>query len=232
MTHDNRLHPDVEARLRSLLAGRGLAPMQPQADSGGDPNEPGHPEYHRRRRIEIAMTRWEQLTPPRYQTATATEPDVVAWADAVVDNPAAAGSLLLAGTTGTGKTHQAYGALRRIAQAGPTNFAAISVNAADMYGELRPSGTIGDSEARLRQLRSVPLLHIDDLCAAKGSAWVEEVTYRLINSRYNDLLPTVITTNSPPAQLSEELGDRIASRLAGMCRIVAMVGQDRRRPAK
>lgn len=231
MNPTNAVDPATAARLRAILTDRGLADRPaPPPETSAEPDEPGHPEYHRRRRAETALAQWEAITPRRYRTAEATHPSVTAWADAVITDPARARSLLLTGGTGTGKTHQAYGALRAIAAAGPDRYTAVSVNAADMYGELRAAGSGEETERRLRRLSTVPLLHIDDLGAAKGSAWVEEVTYRIVNTRYNDLLPTLITTNfTGPEDLAAGLGERLASRLSEMCHVVVLDGPDRRR---
>ncbi|MFE5563328.1 ATP-binding protein, partial [Streptomyces sp. NPDC056544] len=49
-------------------------------DDTPNPDEPGHPEYHRRVRAEWALDRWTAAVPPRYRHATATVPDVQAWA--------------------------------------------------------------------------------------------------------------------------------------------------------
>ncbi len=73
------------------------------------------------------------------------------------------------------------------------------------------------------------LLLVDDLGAAKTSEWTEELTYRLVNHRYEHLLPTVFTTNLTIRDLRDALGDRIASRLAQMTERVTLTGADRRR---
>lgn len=73
------------------------------------------------------------------------------------------------------------------------------------------------------------MLLLDDLGAAKTSEWTAELTYRLINHRYEHLRPTLITTNLPTADLRTTLGDRIASRLAEMTQRVILTGPDRRR---
>ncbi|GGW41130.1 ATP-binding protein [Streptomyces xantholiticus] len=232
------------ARLRAGLAHRGLAEVEPGpiADEPS-PDEPGHPEYHRRRRAEWALKRWTTATPPRYRRADAEHPDVAAWADRVADDPESAGSILLTGTTGTGKTHQAYGALRRIAAAGPHVYEIRAITAADMYGLLRPKGSDRGAEEELRRLTRVPLLLLDDLGSAKASEWTEEVTYRLINERYNACRPSIYTSNLPADSRDEHgqrhgpdlitaLGERIVSRLAEDTQVVAMTGHDRRRGVK
>ncbi|MGW5477643.1 ATP-binding protein [Streptomyces sp. NPDC004008] len=203
-------------------------------DDAPRPEDPGHPEYHRRQRAEFALARWATATPRLYQHATADHADVVAWAQAAAADLETAGNLLLTGPVGTGKTHQAYGAMRQIAEAGPRRYELIATTAPDLYGRLRPGGSDRGTEDELRRLCRVPLLLIDDLGAAKHSEWVEEITFRLFNERYNECRPTVITTNLPPrdpngTDLADRLGDRVVSRLAQATTIVPIVGPDRRR---
>lgn len=187
---------------------------------------------------EWAMSRWEQATPPRYRRSVATHPDVIAWAtQAARWNPKQTDdtrSLLITGPTGTGKTYQAFGALRLIAEHHGDGFECMAVTSADLYGSLRPTGGMGDTEDRLRQLREIRFLLVDDLGTAKTSEFTEEVTYRLINHRYNHCLPTIFTSNLPPQfengpDLTKNLGERSASRLAEMVTTVVIVGNDRRR---
>jgi DNA replication protein DnaC len=167
----------------------------------------------------------DRRIPPRYRHAAPTDPAVMAWCDSFTEGNAR--SLLILGVTGAGKTYQAYGALRELATRGITaQWAAIT--APDLYATLRPrEGT--DSETEFRRYADVPLLLLDDLGAAKGSEWTEEVTYRLIGHRYDAMTPCLITSNVPTDQLRAVLGDRVASRLAEMCQRVILRGTDRRR---
>jgi DNA replication protein DnaC len=219
------------------------APTEPAGpvDDEPRPDEPGHPEYHRRQRAEFALTRWRTAAPYRYRNAIADHPDVQAWADLAVEDLREAGFLVLTGNIGTGKTHQAYGALRRIAEAGPRRFEMIALAAPDMYGRLRPGGSDRGAEAELKRLCKVPLLLLDDLGTEKLSEWTEEATYRLVNERYNECRPLLVTTNYPvraavdkhgtPAatDLITRLGARLASRLAETATVVRLDGPDRRR---
>jgi DNA replication protein DnaC len=234
------------AALQARLDLRGLGHISAgPVDDGPSPDQPGHPEYHRQARAEFALARWSAAVPRRYANAApvAADPAVSAWARQVATNPADARSLLLTGTTGTGKTHQAWAALRMIAEAGPARYELIATTAADMYALLRPGGSPRGEKAELDRLARIPLLLLDDLGSAKGSEWVEEITYRLINERYNACRPTVFTSNYPTeAPRSREgavlgpgldviLGDRIVSRLTEMTDVVVMAGLDRRRAA-
>ncbi|MBQ1156710.1 ATP-binding protein [Streptomyces sp. A73] len=137
--------------------------------------------------------------------------------------------MLIAGPTGTGKTHQAFGAVRSLLAAG-VRLRWQTVTAADLHASLRPRPG-QDAEREIQTLGRCPLLVLDDLGAAKQSEWTEELTYRLINRRYTELLPTLITTNLPTDALRAAVGDRVASHLAEMTDRVVLSGNDRRRTA-
>lgn len=229
--------PSMLARLMAGIAEHAPGIEPGPIDDEPTPDEPGHPEYHRRQRAEFALSRWETAVPYRYQQAAAQHPEILAWADRAADDYRSAGFLVLTGPIGTGKTHQAYGALRRIAEAGPKRFEMIATTAPDMYGLLRPGGSDRGIEAELKRLCRIPLLLLDDLGTEKLSEFTEETTYRLINERYNECLPLLITTNftvraaagGPAADLVTRLGDRLASRLAQTATVVQLDGPDRRR---
>lgn len=225
----------VMERMQRMLDARGLGHITAgPIDDNPTPDEPGHPEYHRRQRTAIALQRWTTATPYRYREAAATHPDVVAWADRVIDDPRTAGILFLTGPFGTGKTHQAYGALRRIAETGPDRFELMATTAPDMYALLRPGGSDRGAEYELKRLTRVPLLLVDDLGTEKISEFTEEATYRLLNERYNHCRPLIITSNLPAtdpngADLVDKVGARITSRLVQITTVVPMDGDDRRR---
>lgn len=174
-----------------------------------------------------AMLACDRLFPARYRDALPSHPDVAAWVARVVDNPADAPSLLLLGPVGVGKTWQAYGALRTVVAALP-GLGWATTSFADFTAALRPRPGV-DSEAEMERFRDAGLLLVDDLGAAKSSEWVEEITYRLANARYEAMRPTIYATNFGGGELRGTLGDRIASRLAETCVRVVLDGPDRRR---
>ncbi len=69
------------------------------------------------------------------------------------------------------------------------------------------SGTTLDR--RFDEIKSAPLLVLDDLGTQNMTPWVQEKLYQLFNYRYTAQLPTVITTSDDP----EEMDPRIMSRL-------------------
>ncbi|MFE6719426.1 ATP-binding protein [Streptomyces albidoflavus] len=212
-------------RLARILASRNIDPAAVAALPGE--TEPADP-------LDALLTG----VPPRYQAAVADHPQVLNWVRevaelAVAPSPGArrqvttGPSLLMAGVVGAGKTHQAYGAVRMLVRSG-VGVRWRATAAADLYAGLRPRPGV-DSERELAAVARCPLLIIDDLGAAKASEWVEEVTYRLINRRYNYELPTLITTNLAIKDLRAYLGDRVTSRLAQMTTRVEFAPVDRRR---
>jgi DNA replication protein DnaC len=229
--------PSMLARLMAGITQHAPDITPGPVDDQPTSDEPGHPEYHRRQRADFALSRWTTAAPYRYREANAHHPEILAWADRAADDYRTAGFLVLTGPIGTGKTHQAYGALRRIAEAGPKRFEMIATTAPDMYGRLRPGGSEHGTEHELKRLFRIPLLLLDDLGTEKLSEWTEEATTRLVNERYNECLPLIITTNFPvravtnaaSTDLVTRLGDRLASRLAQTATVVQLDGPDLRR---
>ncbi|MEV5604410.1 ATP-binding protein [Streptomyces sp. NPDC052299] len=223
LTRDPQQPARITGRLGDILAQRGIAPDAAAQEPTPEP--------------VTALQQAEARIPARFRHALANHPQVTAWADAIAraGRPGPGGapgiaegpSLRIVGPTGTGKTHQAYGAIRTLLAAG-VRLRWEAVTAADLYARLRPRPGF-DSERDLQSLMRCPLLLLDDLGAAKTSEWTEELTYRLINHRYDHLRPTLITSNLTTDALRAALGDRVASRLAQMTERVTLEGEDRRR---
>lgn len=167
--------------------------------------------------------------PPRYVSAETDLDAVWLWVLAVLGDRRTAPSLLLAGPTGTGKTHTGYAALRLLSESRRSTIAWRGASTATFFGELRPRDK-RDTEAAFEDYAKVPVLLLDDLGATGRTEWTEETLYRLIDHRYTHCLPSIFTTNVAPANLGERLGERTASRLTEMCRMVPLLGEDRRKP--
>lgn len=179
--------------------------------------------------------------PPRFREPIPLSGPVAEWAG----KGRQAQGLYLCGPVGTGKTHTAWMAVRSWCAAarvrpyagywaeeyegggwhGPNVAFARLV---DLLDDFRPGD---DSVRRVRDCQRAALLVIDDLGAEKASEWTQERLYSVIDHRYSNCMPLLVTGNLPPRQLAEQTGDRVASRLAEMCAVVAMTGTDRRRPA-
>jgi DNA replication protein DnaC len=182
--------------------------------------------------------RLQEQLPTRYADATVTDPLVDRWVRDLIEEALdgmrnqypvirTGRSLVLAGNAGRGKTWQAWGALRALAVSG-VHCRWLFVTASDLFATLRPRHGI-DSEDVFEDLVGAAVLVIDDLGAAKDSAWTEDMLGRIVDRRSKWIRPTLITTNVPPPAFSDKFGNRVASRLTEMASVVPFTGPDLRR---
>jgi DNA replication protein DnaC len=137
------------------------------------------------------------------------------------------GWLLLQGGYGCGKTHLAAAIANFAVSMGvPTLFLTVP----DLLDLLRFAFDAEDVtfEGRFEQIRSASLLVLDDFGTQSATAWAQEKLFQIINYRYINHLPLVVTTNVP----LDELEPRIRSRLADpeLVSAVRILAPDYRRP--
>ena len=114
--------------------------------------------------------------------------------------------LVLAGATGVGKTHLALAIAWEWFEDGCS---VLFMRVDDLLDWLRQGYDDGSYHQRLERLRSRNLLILDDLGAEHTSDWAGERIDRIVDWRYVDRTPLVVTTNA----MSEDLAPRVASRL-------------------
>ena len=154
--------------------------------------------------------------------------EVRRFADHIRANVDAGRGLWLAGGHGTGKTALAMIVSKAAIDAGCT---VAIYSCPRLLAVIRESIDNGGVLDFLDRLATADLLHIDDLGAEHRTEWVLEQLYTIINSRYEDERSTIVTSNLDPIELPEQLGQRIVSRLEGMCDIVPFHGADQRQQA-
>lgn len=151
-------------------------------------------------------------------------------------------SLFLHGSVGTGKTHALYALANDRAAQGLKfevfSFESLMRNIRSTFhgkGLLIKRGTddfYADENWIIKNLSKTSWLGIDDLGSsrqdAESSAYTLSVIYEVVNNRYNEKLPLVVTSNKSLDGLEREFDGRIASRIAGMCKVIPFEGQDRR----
>ena len=89
----------------------------------------------------------------------------------------------------------------------------------------------------IEKYSKTPLLIIDDLGKERPSEWTLEKLFTIVNNRYENNLPIIITTNYNKEKLrrrllcnsNEEIVDSIISRLYEMCRGIIIFGKDKRK---
>ncbi len=133
--------------------------------------------------------------------------------------------LLIMGTYGTGKTHLAAAITNYIIDNYeiPVRF----ITSVELLDYLKEFGS-ESSKVYLEEAKKIDLLVIDDLGKEKVTEWVEEKLFQIINARYENELPIVITTNHNQQKLKEQVGGAVFSRLCEMCDRVIVTGKDRR----
>lgn len=141
------------------------------------------------------------------------------------ENPA--GWLLIHGRYGVGKTHLAAAIANACVNRDiPTIFLTVP----DLLDSLRYTFSAKDTtfEERFEQIRQAPLLILDDFGTQNTTDWAREKLFQILNYRYINHLPLVITTNL----LLDELEGRIRSRLCdtSLVQQIFINAPDHRRP--
>jgi DNA replication protein DnaC len=129
--------------------------------------------------------------------------------------------LVFTGTFGCGKTHLAASiANYRNDEGYPVLFVVVPDLLDHLRAAFNPQSPVS-YDKRFDEVRTAPLLVLDDLGTESATAWAREKLYQIINHRYAARLPTVITT----AWKIEELDPKVATRIddATRCRVFAIL---------
>ena len=123
------------------------------------------------------------------------------------------GWLMLTGPSGCGKTHLAVSIVNvRLRMGQPALFASVPTLLDHLRAAFSPDSLVGYDEL-FEQVKTAPLLVLDDLGAERSTPWAEEKMYQLVVHRQDAPLPTVITTEYQSLNALEKAKPRIRSRL-------------------
>jgi DNA replication protein DnaC len=120
--------------------------------------------------------------------------------------------LVFAGRPGTGKSHLAVAILRKVIE----THAGVYTTCSDFIRAIRSTWhrEAERTEAQvLNDYASIPLLVLDEIGVAFGTAGEEKHLFDLLDRRYRELLPTIILTNEDADGLRKFVGDRVFDRL-------------------
>lgn len=140
--------------------------------------------------------------------------------------------LYLWGDVGSGKTHIAYAIYKKLQE---ERVMCRFHNTTELIFELRRDFD-RDAYSKSRLDERLPeydgVLILDDIGAERLTDFVAETFYLIVNTRYNNKMPTIFTSNLKIGELADRVGDRTASRIVEMCDIVQISGSDRRLAGK
>lgn len=136
--------------------------------------------------------------------------------------------LIFTGNAGTGKTHLAAAIAGKIID--EYSLFVEFVSFVELLADIKAafSERSGKDVMLEKRMKEAALLIIDDLGREKRSQFTDELLYRVVDFRYRNKLPLIITTNYDLKSLSERIDYAVLSRIIGICRAVDMNGMDYR----
>lgn len=135
-------------------------------------------------------------------------------------------NLYLYGSCGSGKTHLAGAAWRRGIEAGQSGEFIKHPDLNRLFRKLE----VEQEKALLKKHLEFDTLVIDDLGVGRSTEFANQIVYEILDlrgSNYKNGL--ILTSNLSLEEFGMKSGDdRLASRIAGMCKIVKVGGPDHR----
>lgn len=203
---------DLDERIRTRISDPSLARIHVLEDGPGQAH--GLPDP-----LTLALVRGMTFTTFNYKPAPPqiTEPvsrnlqRVLLAARNFAEHPE--GWLVLLGETGCGKTHLAAAIAHQVtAQRQQVRFVVVP----DLLDHLRKATyEVKDGRDAIEEIRTVPVLILDDLGVHSATPWAQEKLFQILNYRYNAKLATVITLSCslddlPQSWVSRMYDDKVS----------------------
>lgn len=155
----------------------------------------------------------DSFTPPTPAARTAAE-TVRHYAEDFPAHMDAGRCVIMAGKTGTGKTHLACATIRHIML--EHRMPGLYTTAYHIVRDIKDTyGRDADSTERavVRGFVEPALLVVDEVGVQYGTDAEKLLLFEVLNGRYEAMKPTIVVSNLEPAGIGDYLGDRVMDRL-------------------
>lgn len=146
--------------------------------------------------------------------------------------------LFIAGPPGTGKSHLAAAIANYLIAQGKPVICMTMIGLLERIKRTYSQSGVSDGDV-LKIYKTIPLLVIDDLGKELMTEWAVSTIYSIVNGRYDEFLPTIVTTNYGTEALIARMTPRdtkdsttagaTIDRLLEMCKSIFMDGTSWRR---
>ena len=141
--------------------------------------------------------------PRRYWAAEADRPEFAEYIASFAGNGGA--GLYIHGGVGAGKTHAASAMARLFAEAG---YDVAFTTAKGMLERVKATFDEGGTEAAVARYAKCDVLVLDDLGKEDATEWSVGTVFSVLDARYEDMRPTIVTSNYAPGALADRLARR------------------------
>jgi DNA replication protein DnaC len=143
--------------------------------------------------------------------------------------------LFIVGECGVGKSHIAFATANELIE---NEKRVICTSMIDLLADLRANFNNSETETKtLAKYSNCDLLILDDLGKEKPTEWALQMMYSIVDNRYNNLKPIIVTTNYTASDLVKRFtinsdsatASAIIDRLYEMCQYLPITGESFRK---
>lgn len=158
--------------------------------------------------------------------------DLLKYAKNYIKNQRTPNWVVLQGPSGSGKTHLAQAILKEAFSQAVAHFVRKNPNKHDkaylnlardfifttcgnLFQEIKNSYDCDDINERdvLEKYKNARMLVIDDLGTEQSGKWFQERFFHILDFRFGEMLPTIITTSLTPQELLGHVGEKTLKRI-------------------
>lgn len=139
--------------------------------------------------------------------------------------------LLFLGPVGSMKTSLAVAVMQEVMRQG---YSAYFIPLAELFDSLVTLSKQRDHEEFVKyqeRLRTTSLLVLDDLGTEYPNDWIRNKVDAIISRRYNEMKPTIITSNLRIGEMTDQYQARVCDRIKGASIVIKVTTPESRRRA-